>query len=478
MQFAYDGQIKRFLTQFMRAMSGFCYQAGDGSIVQVPVRYGDMSRQVASIISQNSENIVQSAPFISCYIKDIKYDRSRLQDPSHVSKIHIRERAWDSESQQYLNVQGSNYTIERIMPSPYNITFAADIWTTNMDQKLQLWEQIAVLFNPSLELQSNDNYLDWTSLSVLELSDSSIFESRQVPQGLNNDISIASLQFTAPIWISPPAKVKKLGIITKIIANIFAEQPGTGADGEYDDAFFKGDIFGGFTPDARVTVTPQDYELLVLNNNAVLVPVGYSNISDDWVSVDIVPDRPTWLNILDLYPGKFTPGISQLRLLKENQSEVVAFMTLNPQNESLMTLNFDNDTVPSNTIITSGAYSRGTFDAVIDPQTFNPDTQAGQNIDLRYLLIDNIRLNDTNNGPNAWSSITPVTGQPNGILATANDVIQWDGDKWNIIFDSSESSILTYLTNTYTGIQYKWENGTWSKSFEGIYSNKEWRMIL
>lgn len=478
MQFAYDGQIKRFLTQFMRAMSGFCYQAGDKTIVQVPVRYGDMTRQVANIISQNSENIVQSAPFISCYIKDIKYDRSRLQDPSHVNKIHIRERAWDDDTNTYLNVQGSNYTIERIMPSPYQITFSADIWTTNMDQKLQLWEQIAVLFNPSLELQSNDNYLDWTSLSVLELSDSSTFESRQVPQGLNNDISIASLQFTAPIWISPPAKVKKLGIITKIIANVFAEQPGTGADGEYDDALFKGDIFGGLTPDARVTVTPQDYELLVLDNIAVLVPAGYSNVSDEWISADIVPDRPTWLNILDLYPGKFTPGVSQLRLLKEDQTEVVAFMTLNPQNESLMMLNFDTDTVPSNTIITAGIYSRGTFDAVIDPRTFNPETQAGQNIDRRYLLINDVRINNTSIGPNAWSSISPVSGQPNGILASANDIIQWDGSKWNIIFDASEVTETTYLTNTYTGIQYKWDQGEWSKSFEGIYSNQNWRMLL
>jgi hypothetical protein len=477
MQYAYDGQIRRFLGQFMRAMSGFCYRAGDGAIVRVPVRYGDMTRQVAAIISQNSENIVQSAPFIACYIKDIKYDRSRLQDPYHVNKIHIREREWDETNQQYLNTQGANYTVERVMPSPYTINFTADIWTTGINQKLQLWEQIVVLFNPSLEIQSNDNYLDWTSLSVLELNDGSVFESRQVPQGLSNDISVASLQFTAPIWISPPAKIKKLGIVTKIIANIFAEQPGTGADGEYDDAFFSGDIFGGMTPDSRVTVTPKDFELLVLNNKAVLVPYGYTNIDDSWISTDIVPDRPTWLNILDLYPGKFTSGVSQLRLLKLDQTEIVAFMTLDPVNESVMNLTFDSDTVPSNTIITSGFYDRGTFDAVVDPQKFNPNTQAGQNIDLRYLLINDVVLNNII-GPSAWNSIGPVSGQPNGIQAYANDVIQWDGDKWNIIFKSRETQDVTYLTNSYTGIQYKWNGSEWVKSFEGIYSNSDWRMIL
>ena len=42
------------------------------------------------------------------------------------------------------------------------------------------------------------------------------FESRTIPQGLENDISICTMNFTSPLWITPPAKVKKLGIVTKI----------------------------------------------------------------------------------------------------------------------------------------------------------------------------------------------------------------------------------------------------------------------
>ena len=55
MEFFYDFQIKRQLTQFMRFMSNFCYMDGKGNIVQVPVRYGDMSRQVGAILNKNSE---------------------------------------------------------------------------------------------------------------------------------------------------------------------------------------------------------------------------------------------------------------------------------------------------------------------------------------------------------------------------------------------------------------------------------------
>jgi len=478
-QHFYDGQIKRYLTQFMRLMSNFAYKDAAGNIVQVPVRYGDMTRQVAAILNKNSENVSQSAPMIACYIKDLKFDRARMQDPTFVSKLNIRERAYDSLGQEYLNVQGANYTIERLMPTPYVITFNADIWTTNTDQKLQLWEQITVLFNPSMELQTTDNYIDWTSLSVLEITDNCVFESRTVPQGLNNDLSIATLQFTAPVWISPPIKVKQLGIITKIITNVFTEPTGSIEGGAFDDAFLGGNVFGDTKPDARITVTPDNFDLLVLNNTAVLVPINEQNVSDGWTSVEHVANRPSWLNLLDLYPGKFIPGFSQLRLTKANNTEIVAYMTLSSASESLMQLTFDQDTIPANTILVdhTAAYSRGTIDAIINPQTFNP-TLNNLSVDRRYLILEDILLNDFNQGPSAWNSTTLLSDQPNGIMAHANNIIQWDGSKWNILFDSQTNTNVTYITNAYTGIQYKWDGTQWTKTFEGIYNNADWRMIL
>lgn len=457
----YDAQIKRYLTQFMRFLSNFSYKDAKGQLVQVPVRFGDMNRQVASIVNKNSENIIQSAPFIACYIKDLKFDRNRIQDPTFVSKMQIRERAFDSAGNEYLNVQGSNYTVERLMPTPYMITFNADIWTTNLDQKLQLWEQITVLFNPSIELQTTDNYIDWTSLSVLELTDNCVFESKTIPQGVTNDLSIATLQFTAPVWISPPVKVKKLGIITKIISNVFAEPTGTGSSGGYEDVINGSNIFGGGIPAARVVVTPLDYDVLVLNNTAVLVPVGEQNVSDGWVNVDSVPGRPSWMSLLDLYPGKFTSGLSQLRLTKPGGGEIVAYLTMNPTNDALMTLNIDQDTVSANTQLVGPVITSGTINAIINPQTFNPHTPAAG---TRYLILE-----DIGQGTDAWGAT---------FSAVANDIIEFDGTEWIVIFSSVSVLDNTYITNAYTGIQYKWDGEQWSKSFEGIYDKEKWRLIL
>ena len=187
----------------------------------------------------------------------MQFDRERLQDPTFVSKVHIRERAVSEDGTEYLNTQGSNYTVERLMPTPYLATFNADIWTTNTEQKLQLWEQIVVLFNPSLEIQTTDNYIDWTSLSVVELGTQQ-FETRTVPQGLESDISVCSLSFTAPVWITPPAKVKKLGIITKIINNIFEVPINTSND--YQD-YGLSNLFSGKVADSKTVVTPTNYSL-------------------------------------------------------------------------------------------------------------------------------------------------------------------------------------------------------------------------
>jgi len=479
----YDGQLRRYITQFIRVMSNFSYKDGKGNVIQVPTRYGDMNRQVAQILNKNSENVMPSAPFISCYIKDIKFDRPRLQDPTFVSKINIRERAFDENNQEYLNEQGANYTVERIMPTPYVITFAADIWTSNTEQKFQLFEQIASIFNPSLDLQTTSNYIDWTSLSVLELTDSGVWSSRQIPQGLEQDIDIMNMIFTAPIWITPPAKVKKLGIITKIINNVFALNNGTVvSDYQNLDAVTN---FGS-TPEKTV-VTPGNFDLLVLDKVATLINYSFNQLDDN---VDVTdPDNiSSWRTLLDLYPNKFIADLSQLRLTPPVGPEIIATMSLDPNDESRMLLKFDTDTIPGNTLIDSNGLrdtdlgfdsgsGRGTVNAIVNPETFNPQSPS---VGIRYIILENVNIvseyNDPEyNGPNAWKNSDQSDPQ-----LYANNIVEWSGTEWITVFNSTTATEITYITNIYTGVQYKWDpdQQQWSKSFEGIYDRAAWRLVL
>ena len=119
MQFFYDGQIRRYVTQLMRLMSNFPVKYGDGTIKTVPVMYGDLSRQVAHLIKDNSENKLPSAPRMSVYITGLEQDRDRTQDATFIDKLNLKEREYDTDTGSYLNTQGKNYTVERLMPAPY-----------------------------------------------------------------------------------------------------------------------------------------------------------------------------------------------------------------------------------------------------------------------------------------------------------------------------------------------------------------------
>lgn len=116
--FFYDGQVRRFITQFMRMISNIQVEFGvnrDGvkALQRVPVYYGDSSRQVASILKNNSESMLSAVPAIAVYVGSLQYDRERVQDPFMISKVRIRERLYDPATGEYLQQQGDLVTVDR-----------------------------------------------------------------------------------------------------------------------------------------------------------------------------------------------------------------------------------------------------------------------------------------------------------------------------------------------------------------------------
>ena len=115
-QFFYDAQIRRFMLQFARIFSNFQIEYGaqgseNATLVRVPVRYGDATRQAQTIIQENSANSMPSTPLITFYISALDYDRPRLQEPYFVSKVQVRQRTYDSDSDTYDTTQGNAFTI-------------------------------------------------------------------------------------------------------------------------------------------------------------------------------------------------------------------------------------------------------------------------------------------------------------------------------------------------------------------------------
>ena len=477
MQHFYDGQIRRYITQLIRLFSNFSYKDGKGNLTQIPVMYGDITRQVGHIIRDNSENKIPSAPRISVYIQALAMDRTRTADATYVGKIHLRERAFDSENNEYLNTQGQNYTVERLMPTPFNLGVNVDIWSTNTEQKLQIVEQILTLFNPSLEIQTTDNYVDWTSLSVVHLENIT-FSTRSIPIGTESEIDVAQLTFETPIWLSPPAKVKKLGVITSVVMSIFDETKGTIDLGSatpelviYDDSpaqDVKGDPNDGTserTDAVSLAITTyKDYDAIVTNNIVVL--------GDKGIAGEI-----NWRTVLDALPGQYIAGLSKIYLSRLDLGSVIGTIALNELDETQLIVNWDTDTIPTNSIFDGPAVTKGTIDYIIDPTRTNPtDIKASG---TRILLLGDIGAETNVDGADAWKDING-----NDLLASVNDIIEWDNNAWTIVFnasdnDGSDSTVdIKYTTNLNTGIQYKWDGTAWTLSFEGEYRKGTWRLAL
>ena len=281
-------------------------EQGTTDLIRVPVRYGDASRQAQTIIQQNSRNSLPSTPLMTFYITGLDYDRPRMQEPYYVNRVAVRQRTYDTNTDTYETTQGNAFTIERLMPVPYKLSVTLDIWTSITNQKLQLLEQILTLFNPSLELQSTDNYIDWSSLSVMYLDQLS-WSLRTIPMGTENPIDIASLKFSMPIWISSPAKIKKLGVVERIVNSIFDAQ------GDAADAVTNNDLLLGTRP----MFTPWGYKLVVINNQIQVLPARTIVPNGAYADLDptaIVANSPLlWPAVISAY-GVLRPGISQIRL--------------------------------------------------------------------------------------------------------------------------------------------------------------------
>jgi hypothetical protein len=344
------------------------------------------------------------------------------------------------------------------MPVPYTLRITVDFWTTNYQQKLELIEQLGVLFNPSMEIQSTDNFIDWTSLSVV-YQDGLTFSSRSIPQGTGNPIDVMTWKFYMPIWISSAAKVTKLNIIYKIIASIFK---GNALSDMQDDDLLLG---------TRQKITPYGYKILFLGNTLQLVPENQPfDPSNSTLDTPVGPNTGTatmtWQSMLNSY-GVIRPGISQIWL--ENpymDTEIVGTIAFHPTDDRLLIYNIDPDTLPQNTL--------APVNSVINPLQKGPsDLLEDNGLPLpvqgqRYLIVEDIGSSINQEPSNAWGNL----------IAKANSIIEYNGTQWLVSFDSSILQDINYVTNLTTGIQYRYDGNTWMKSYEGWYPAGDFSVVI
>jgi len=326
----------------MRFFAGFSVKMGKDEngldiYQKVPVRYGDINRMAAHILKNNSDNTMNTVPFIAVYITELLPSPERRLNPTHTDQVQVYEKQYDAASGQFLDQMGQTYTIKRHMPVPYDLNVQVDVWTSNTDQKLQLMEQILVLFNPSLDLRNNDNVFDWSRMNFVELINT-VWSVRQVPTGTDDVLDVASMIFNLPIFINPPAMVQRQQLIYNVINTIRA--------GDQDELNqLLDDTYISDVQSKWQSVTDPERALRLANGELTLLTRDLKNSAGG--------DLLLWNKFLESYGG-LREGISQVRVNRQDRpgvwgGEYIGILSSHPTDPNKLLVDIDQDSLPSNT---------------------------------------------------------------------------------------------------------------------------------
>jgi hypothetical protein len=179
---------------------------------------------------------------------------------------------------------------------------------------------------------------------------------------------------------------------------------------------------------------------------------------------DSPPSNLLWSAVIGDF-GVIRPGISYITLEQEDGTEVTGTVAFDPTDDRFLLYSINEDTIPSNTL--------SAVTAVIDPLRSGPGAGLiAAAIGQRYLLTEATGSQD--GYAQAWAG---TGGQP--LVAKANDIVEYDGQRWIVSFDSENSpDNIQYVTNITTSIQYEWTGTVWIKSYQGLYPGGTWSLVL
>jgi T4-like virus Myoviridae tail sheath stabiliser len=429
------------------------------TIQRVPILYGDPSWMVAQLIKGGSENTLMPSPIFSAWIDSIHITPKRRQDTQYVGKLSTVEREFTGGA--YTNQPGVRQDVERYMPVPYDITFKLDLWTTNVNTKLQIVEQILYIFNPSIQLQQNSNILDWTSIMEVWFEDYT-WTNRSIPQGGEDVRDVTSFKFKVEAWINPPAKLKRSGLIAEIVTRMYNTADVDVIRDHIDKEYDPFSCFGGIP--IQIVTTEGNYKISVAregNTETITLLDAYGQ-ADPTLS---------WFDLIQKY-GQITPNITKIRLkldpdLDVVDSDIIGGIEQDPNRQNVLFFTADQDTSPPNTILPIA----GIIDpAEVWPGHGLPIAIPGQ----RYLLTSSTSAGEEPVIP----PNVPTSPWGQFLIAYPNDIIEYNGISWAVIFDSKNSTGKNYVVNNENGSQYQYDSATgeWSYTYLGVYEGGYWRI--
>ena len=211
--YTYEGKIAKCIGQFLRIFTGIQVQygvdrdsSGTNDFRTVTVHYGSIDRVVAEVLNNHGSFTAQKLPLLSGFLTGIELNADRRKSRKHKENIrYIRE----SDS--------AKITSSKVMGTPYIATMDLSILASNNKQMMQILEQILLIFNPRLTIQTSEDVHDWSYISQVELI--SIANEENFPSGIDNRTVVQTLSFNIDFWLNYP-RIEETSIIEEIQINI------------------------------------------------------------------------------------------------------------------------------------------------------------------------------------------------------------------------------------------------------------------
>ena len=456
--FFYDKQIRRYLIQFMRTFSFLRYQTGpnsDGIFTEheVPIIYGDMQRQAAQILNKNSENSILPGVIMSYYIVDLKPAPERRKHQTHTSTVSVVEQR-HTEDGYDRSGKGNKIDVERHMTAPYNLTIQLDISTNTTTTKMQIIEQILMVFNPDVVIQQNSNMLDWSNITSIRLDDI-VWTNRSIGNQIDEEREYASLTFNVPIEISPPAKVTRSRLIEDIVLSLDV----TKEISEEEMSKFYDPAAGVMEFEERKTqiVRAEDY----------YIKIGVDGLHDMQAGLFDREGKP-----VNWKESFYQTGLESFLVVNvasfptNKQGDIYFKFTEMPSNSYIIGIELDETTLPTNTL--------PNVDRLVNPNKTEPgnglpDPAEGQ----RYILTSDLTQHSEN-----WLFDCHT-------LPEADDIIEFKDGRWVIVFNrkiaedraNEDMTDFVYVSSSNKHLKYDKING-WVYTYLNEYGPERWKILI
>lgn len=460
----YDQQIRRYQLQFNRIFSTFKWKTGKNSsgfeeYRTVPCMVAPSSRHVAWLMRDGKENTTNTVPQFATYIEAVRMAPERRQNPEYVRSSRISERKLDQVTGNYSGELGNQYTVDSYMPVPYDIIMKCELITSNVSQKHQLLEQILILFNPSLDLQTSQNPYDWTALTVVELTDIQWTSTTMPIQDDSNDVT--TMTFNVRAMLNPPSKVKRQTIIKEIITNI-GEMNDMKDEWQADGTYFSLE-----NTLSQTITTPGDLSIRISPRSegvysVKLLPRGKNDFDEEY----------TW-PLLFSKIGGYVENETELVIMDHASDLDSGFIrcggTISIKDDSTVMWTINKNSLPPLD------EKVGYITDVINPTKFNPsssDFKVPTKGD-RYIIMSDVIIQNSE----VWGIILDSVGDviSGDVAVLNNDVIEYDGKNWRVVFQGNTGkSLWSFCQSTEDYILFN--GNTWVSAIDGDFGPGLWRI--